>query len=98
MPSSSNERPWLLDLVLDALPDGVELGVDQLLRHVELVAFVERVENLALDRLAAHRARARCSSASFTASRSAVDVVEAERLGELVVELARLRARRRGGW
>ena len=61
----------VLDLVLDAVPDGVELGVDQLLRHVELVALVERVEDLALDVPGGSSRRAPSAICAFTASRSA---------------------------
>ncbi len=87
----------MLDLVLDALPDGVELGVDQLLGHVELVAFVERVEDLALHRPGGSSKRARYRIWSLHRIAQAGDVVEAELLGEIVVELAGVRARRYGG-
>ncbi len=87
----------LFDLVLDPLPDLLELRLDQLLRHVEAMARVERVEHLALDVLAAHRIERR---AHLRLDRLAQrrEVVEPEGLGEIVVQLAILGARRRGGW
>ena len=69
---------------LDALPDGVELALDQALGHVELVSVGELVEKLALD----HRARdLRVVLADTLGDRLAhgVEVLEVVLLGELIV-------------
>ena len=55
------------------------------------MAFVERIENLALDVLAAHR-RERRFHLGLDGVAQGFDVVEAEALGEFVVQLAGVRA------
>src|SRR5438034_782713 len=74
-----------LQLILEGVPDALELGLDQPLRQIELVDLVERIEDIALELHCRHLGEFP-SDALADGLPELGDVFEANLLGELVVE------------
>ena len=85
VPSSGEGAALLLEVVLDRLPDVLELLIDQRRRQLELVALVERVEQLALE-LRAARAGVLLRDAALHGLAQLGERLQAELLGERVID------------